>query len=168
MSCASRTISGERRNCRTTSLDRAAESVEESTCRMRACSRTQPHTHRACPLRKVLGTRLPSREEQSFLLTRATYVLRDGSEREGFRAASYANSSWWESIRPALTRLAERNSMDLELYAWASSRLRAALERHWKGYKVPMPALPPLPCTRQPGSYCWDSGGPPVDVADAA
>ena len=91
-----------------------------------------------------------------------------GREAEAFRASAYANATWWRAHEHELTKLAHRNALDIELYEWAAARSRAALAAHWRATMPPdaqpMPPLPPLPCSREPGSYCWDAGGPPVDA----
>ena len=126
----------------------------------------------------ALGDRLCFRHERGRVSSGALPDLRssrrqrrgrDGRAHEAYRAASYANASWWRAMRPALAGLAARNALDVELYAWASAHSRRTLEAHWRARYAgdSPPALPPLPCTREPGSYCWDESGPPVDAAVA-
>lgn len=92
-----------------------------------------------------------------------------GLNYEHVRSDRRINASFWRAAQPSLTDLAQRNALDLQLYDWAAQRLATKLEAHWqrRGYganrAVPVPPLPPLPCTRANGARCWSDGEPGVD-----
>ena len=96
-----------------------------------------------------VGTTIPVPD-----LRRARVTDLRGKEKayaEEWREARYGNASWWASSRALFKGLEARNSLDAELFRFASERVRAQLLQR----DPSLPPLPPLPCTGH-GGICWD------------
>jgi len=105
-----------------------------------------------------------------------------GLNFEQVRVERRSNVSFWRAAEPVLADLAQRNALDLELYAWAADRLKTQLEAHWQQHQLragtaaatsasglagsgSMPLLPPLPCSGRGGARCWSDGPPGADLS---